>query len=365
MARGFTSGERHTTLPAPPLQPDPPAPVSSFAALTPVDAVLPRLLASAPVPARVVPAAEAVGRVLAANLAAPGPVPGVTTALIDGVAVTAADLVGASAYAPAFLARMPHSVRAGDPLPPGADAVLPADAATPVGGGAEVSVSVAPGENVRRAGEDAAAGQILRRRGQILRPLDAALAALAGVTHAGVCVATVTLAAEPEAAAWAVPIVAAVAQGADLSVELPSGAGSDADLTVVLASAEKASGMGLALTEAEGVRLAARDGRPVLFAPPRPATLFVLARCCLAPALDGLMGRDPAPVWRRAPLLRKIASKVGLTEVALVRDAGAGLEPLAVGLLPLAALTQAEGVLVIPPESEGLPAGAVVDAYGV
>src|SRR5215213_2334928 len=71
--------------------------VSSFAALTPVEAVLARLKTTCgPSPSEEIPLAAASGRILAADVVARDPVPCRPTALIDGFAVTASDLVGVS-----------------------------------------------------------------------------------------------------------------------------------------------------------------------------------------------------------------------------------------------------------------------------
>lgn len=56
----------------------------------------------------------------------------------------------------------------------------------------------------------------------------------------------------------------------------------------------------------------------------------------------------------------KVTSTVGLTELVLVRRVSGGVEPLASKYLPLATLSHADGWIVIPAESEGLPAGSRV-----
>jgi molybdopterin biosynthesis enzyme len=56
---------------------------------------------------------------------------------------------------------------------------------------------------------------------------------------------------------------------------------------------------------------------------------------------------------------------VGLTELVLLRETKGGLEPVSAGSITLSALARAEGFLVLPPDSEGLPDGAEVEAYAV
>jgi molybdopterin biosynthesis enzyme len=69
-------------------------------------------------------------------------------------------------------------------------------------------------------------------------------------------------------------------------------------------------------------------------------------------------GEEPAFT---AKLARKIASNLGFVEIAVVRRCGDAVEPLASGRLPLSALAQADGWLAIPADSEGFPAGALVE----
>ena len=59
-------------------------------------------------------------------------------------------------------------------------------------------------------------------------------------------------------------------------------------------------------------------------------------------------------------LSRKITSTVGLAELVPVHHDNANAEPLATRNLPLSALTRANGWLLVPPDSEGYPAGAKI-----
>jgi molybdopterin biosynthesis enzyme len=59
-------------------------------------------------------------------------------------------------------------------------------------------------------------------------------------------------------------------------------------------------------------------------------------------------------------LARKIASAIGMIEIVAVKQEGEGVVPLASGYLPLRTLLAADGYVIIPAESEGLPAGAQV-----
>ena len=60
------------------------------------------------------------------------------------------------------------------------------------------------------------------------------------------------------------------------------------------------------------------------------------------------------------PLKRKAASAIGLTELIPVRCSGGMAEPLASGYLSLSVLTQSDGFIVVPADSEGFAAGTEV-----
>ncbi len=144
------------------------------------------------------------GRVPAAGVAAPEALPGFDRSTVDGYAIRARDTFGASEAIPAYL-RVVGSVRMGaaaeDPvgsqtavaiptggmLPDGADAVVMIEhthEATP--GTIEVVRPVAPGENIVRGDEDAAAGATIVSAGRPLRAQDVAILAASGVVRVAV-----------------------------------------------------------------------------------------------------------------------------------------------------------------------------------
>jgi molybdopterin molybdotransferase len=156
-----------------------------------------------PLAAEDVPLAEALGRVLAEDVESPIDVPPFDSSAMDGYAVVAGaeaelEVVGESrAGRPAEAPVQPGKairISTGGALPEGATAVVPvertqplgADAATPsaAGGGAppgriRVAAS-APGDNIRRAGEDVREGRIVLGRGSQLGPAELGVAASVG-----------------------------------------------------------------------------------------------------------------------------------------------------------------------------------------
>jgi molybdopterin biosynthesis enzyme len=80
------------------------------------------------------------------------------------------------------------------------------------------------------------------------------------------------------------------------------------------------------------------------------------------PALDRLSARQ-ARRTTVLPLARKIASSVGVAEIALLGRQDDSWVPLALGDLPYAAIVGANGWLAVPGNSEGFAAGTPVAAY--
>jgi molybdopterin molybdotransferase len=142
-----------------------------------------------------VPLRRADGRILAADLVAPLPLPLFTNSAVDGYAVASADLPVEAARALPLGGRVVagtvalpplapgHAARifTGAPLPAGADTVfMQEDVRTDGDGRVVLPPGQHPGANVRRAGEDVAAGRVVLRAGVRLRPQDVALAAALG-----------------------------------------------------------------------------------------------------------------------------------------------------------------------------------------
>jgi molybdopterin molybdotransferase len=158
----------------------------------------------APLPGETVALSEAGGRFLAADIVAAEDLPAANRAAMDGYAVRAADVFGATESGPAYLdlaMDIPIGVTPERPVPPGqcarivtgallptgADAVVMVEYTEDLGAGAiEIRRPVAPGENMLLAGEDAASGQRVLVAGTPLRPQE--IGVLAALGHATVAV---------------------------------------------------------------------------------------------------------------------------------------------------------------------------------
>lgn len=145
-----------------------------------------RVLAACPLlPAVTVPLDSALGLVTATALHAAEAVPPFANTAMDGYAVRAADTAGApvrlrvagtlaAGAAPDIPVGVGEAVRimTGAPMPPGADAVVMVERTEPADGGAAVVIGTEahPGDHVRAAGEDLAAGQEAFPAGTVLGP---------------------------------------------------------------------------------------------------------------------------------------------------------------------------------------------------
>jgi len=156
---------------------------------------LERLLAAAqPVTEiRSQPLTAAAGRVLAVAQRSTVAVPPLDNSSMDGYAVRSADVTAAGVRLPVSQ-RIPAGavgtalqpgtaarIFTGAPVPAGADAVVMQELCEHGDGGVVINHVPRAGENIRRAGEDIAAGAEILRPGIRLRPQDIALAASAGL----------------------------------------------------------------------------------------------------------------------------------------------------------------------------------------
>jgi molybdopterin biosynthesis enzyme len=129
----------------------------------------------------------------------------------------------------------------------------------------------------------------------------------------------------------------------------------------VLAAEGEVLARSVALRPGEGTLCGRFGATSALVVPPRLEAALAVALALAGPCLIRLADAEPErPV--RAPLRRKIASSLGLAEIALLRQAADGFEPLACGDLTLSAIAAADAWLAVPPESEGFPAGELVEA---
>jgi len=161
----------------------------------------------APLGAETIPLHEALGRVLAHDIAAPIDVPPFDRSNVDGFALRAADTAGANAATPRRLALNAEVLACGHPpkltvapstataiatggmIPRGADAVVMIehteliDAVAPA---IDLRRAVAPGQFVSYAGSDIARGETLLRRGATISSREIGMLAACGLAQVDV-----------------------------------------------------------------------------------------------------------------------------------------------------------------------------------
>ncbi len=163
--------------------------------MIPVAEARQRILADLPVmPAEQVGLNEALGRVLAEDIASRRTQPPQAVSAMDGYAVRAADVaqvpaslnvIGAAPAGSPFAGEVTEGsavrIFTGAPLPAGADAIVIQEDTERDGDRVIVKEGVAAGRYVRKAGLDFAAGDVLLKAGRVLNARDIGLAAAMNV----------------------------------------------------------------------------------------------------------------------------------------------------------------------------------------
>jgi len=372
-------------------------------------------------PARVaairVAVADAVGRVTAQPVWARRSSPAFDSSAMDGIAVHAADTIGAAETTPVVLAADQFEVvDTGDPLPASYDAVVMREHVhrTP-DGGAELRAAVAPYQHVRSIGEDISAAELLLPEGHRLRAVDVAACAAAGVTELEVRRAPVVvivptgdeirpigtepapgeildtnslmLAAQARDVGCQARVTDIVPDDRSAIGDALRTAATDADLVILIAgssagrddyTAQVVADAGTLAVHGVAVRpghpvvlgtVASPDpgqaSTPVLGAPGYPVSAALTFDIFAAPtlaALEGAASRE-RPVTT-ARLARKLPSALGMDEWVRVRLGQVQGEivatPLPRGAGVLTSLVRADGLLMVPSDVEGHHAGEKV-----
>jgi len=362
--------------------------------LTGLDSALAVLLDGlAPVAPARVPLDEALGRVAAEMPPLQDALPSRPVAAVDGFALAARELAGASAYSPAPLAHPPAFVEAGEALPEGCDCVLDAGLLDRSGPLAQVLSEAAPGEGVRRAGDDMAAGRPQVIAGRRITPLDLLVLRRAGLTDVAVRsprVRVIDVGSASGDATTTAFILDAVRQCGSVSSGVETvgrdaasiaaaldGAASDLVLLVggtgsgpadhvaeALAMQGEPIAHRLALRPGETAAVARLGAAPAVALPGMADQAFAVFLALVRPLLDRLSGREPRQ-GMVLPLGRKIASLPGLAELVLVSREGERWLPLAAGSLSLDRMRLADAFLIVPSASEGHAAGSPVAAFSL
>ena len=357
------------------------------ASLTPLETALVAVLRGlAPVAPIDLPPGDALRCIAAGTRPLPA-LPPRDIAAADGWALRANDLVGASSYSPLPLAALPVWVEAGDAMPDGCDCVVDCDSIDRSGPIPQVLAEAIPGQGVRRAGSDIAAGRPGARAGRRVLARDLLIARAAGLETLRVRRPRLRIVNIPGGAMTAnwiaesariagADVVSTEAEGRDgasiakaldgicdlLITVGGSGVGRGDAIVTALAESGEIFAHGIALQPGRTAAVGRIGTTPAIVLPGAPDQAFAAWWTLAVPVLDRLSGRT-ARKTVTLPLARKIASQVGIAEIVLLeREDGAWIT-LAVGELSLYAIARAEAWLLVPGGSEGFAAGTLVDAY--
>ena len=378
-------------------------------------------------PAESIALPDALGRVTAAPVWARLSAPHYHAAAMDGYAVRAEDTAGATESAPLEL-RVPDQaiyVDTGDALPPHATAVVPIEAAQPMGSGADtrqperiqIRAALPPWQHVRATGEDMVATELVLPANQRLRPVD--LGALAGCGYGTVLVRrqprvaiiptgtelvqagtdvlpgqiieynSLVLGAQVQqwggmATRWPIvpddfeKICAAVKEAAathDLVLlNAGSSKGSEDFSARVIAALGKVCLHGVAVRPGHPVILGVLAGAgsqrptPVVGVPGYPVSAAHTSEIFVEPLLARWLGMaSAAAATVTATLTRKVLSPVGDDEYLRVSAGRVNnrivATPLARGAGVISSLVRADGIVRIPRFSEGYAAGTSVTVH--
>lgn len=363
-------------------------------------------------PSETVPLDRANGRVTAGPIWAERSSPHYDASAMDGVAVRAADTVGASETAPLQLSVGEQAiwVDTGDPMPRNADAVIMVedvherDKST-----IEIYAPVSPHQHVRALGEDIAAAELILPQSHRLRPQDLAACAAAGLVevavraHPRVSIVptggelvpigagakagdviefnSLMLGAMVDNWGGAATRYAPVPDDFDLLARTVSAAVSKADIVVVNAGSSAGSEdytakvvaqlgevvvHGVAIRPGHPLVLGVVGSKPVLGIPGYPVSAAVTCEKFLRPLIERLLGTIGEPRERtRASMSRKVHSSIGEDEFLRVRLGRVGgstvATPIQRGAGVVMSLVRADGIVTIPRFSEGVDAGEAVD----
>jgi putative molybdopterin biosynthesis protein len=353
-------------------------------------------------PAIRVPVQDAAGLVTAEPVWATRSSPPFDAAGMDGIAVRAADTIGASETTPVLLPPGSYDVvDTGDPMPNGRDAVVMREHVHYQGDAAELRAAAPPYQHVRSIGEDVSAAELLLPEGHRLRAVDLAAAAAAGATHLVVrrrpvvtvlptgdevrpigtataageitdtnslmlatqareagCEAT-CLPIEPDVPDRIADVVTAAVADCDLLIIVAgSSAGRDDYTARVVAERGTLAVHGVAVRPGHPVVLGTVGHTPVLGAPGYPVSAALTFDIFAEPLLAELSGAPPRQRPRTtARLARKLASPLGMDDWVRVRLGVVGgtmvATPLPRGAGVLTSLVRADGLLVVPAGQEG------------
>ncbi len=357
-----------------------------------------------------VPVTEGLGRILAEPAFARFSSPGFHAAAMDGIAVMAEDTYGASPDRPVTLTIGTNAfyVNTGHVLPENVNAVIMIENVEELGGGkVQIESGAYPWQHVRKVGEDIVATQMVLPQGRRLGPYEMGALVAAGIIRTPVrkkprvvIIPTGSELISPEAAETTPPrpgqvieynsvILRALVQksGGEALVHetlrddydlilstLRKAAAGDSDLIIINAGSSAGSEdytstaigelgevlvHGVTIMPGKPTILGVVNGKPVIGNPGYPVSAVISFEQFAAPLLAAMQGViDPLRPTVTATPSQALPSKLGLEEFLRVKLGVIGDKTVAVplprGAGSITTLTQADGIIRIPADSEGV-----------
>jgi molybdopterin molybdotransferase len=364
---------------------------------------------------------EADGRVAAAGVTASADVPPFDRAAMDGYAVVAADTFGAGRYEPRLLRRIERvftgqvptkkvaggeciEIATGAPMPAGADAVVMVEETERAGEDVRVMTPVYPGQHVGRRGADITAGRAVVEAGTVLNPSRVGAVAACGVVELEVYarprvailstgnelvdpgrllepgqiydINRFTLAAvinrhggvavpRPSAPDTLEDLAAAVDAALAEDLVVFSGGSSVGERDLILDVLQRKGDVlfhGIAVKPGKPTVFGEIGGKPVLGMPGYPTSCLSNAYMLLVPILRRL-ARLPAftPRSVQARLARRVVSTTGRHQFYTVRLEGGVAHPAFKASGDITSMSQADGYIEIPAQTDIVEEGEFVE----
>ncbi len=375
------------------------------------NAVLSQADALTPSETERIPIQDALGRITAEPVWAARSVPHYDASAMDGVAVRSADTVGASETSPLTLTLPDQAawVDTGEPIPDEFDAVIMVEVVRSLDESTiEIRSPVPPYNHVRPLGEDIVESELLLPQNHRLRPADLGACAAAGVTQIAVrprptvaIIPTgtelVDIADDPkpgDIVEFNSIVLASMLEewGAD-PTRLPpvpddpemlrnAIAETVGRFDIVLVNAGSSAGSedytagcveqlgdlvihGVAIRPGHPIVLGVVQDKPVIGIPGYPVSAVIACELFVQPIIESMLGlpADPDPTTE-ATMTRRVHSPMGEDEFLRVRLGQVGdtlvATPLQRGAGVISSLVRADGIALIPRNSEGIEVGSDV-----
>ena len=377
-----------------------------------LSALLERASGLAPLEAERVPVADAAGRVCAELVTARLCSPAFDVSAMDGVAVVASSVEGASEVRPVRL-KVPEQavfVDTGNPIPNGFDAVVMVEyVVAREDSQVEIMASAVPGQHIRHAGEDVAVGDPIVAAGERITPCIQGLLLAGGhvsvpvrrkpVVHIVPTGGELVKPGEPlhkgqlieynsvvlsglvrqwggepvplepvpdDEPALTATVIDALEKCDVLAINGGSSAGRGDIVPDVIAKMGELIVHGVNIAPGKPLAIGFVDGKPVLGVPGYPVSALVAFEQFVKPLMAMLLGtRCPSRRTVTARVRRKMPGKLGTEEFVRVRLAWIRGEivasPMKRGAGLISSIAHADGIMRIPAPKEGIAEDETVE----